>query len=228
MRGGKVPKNSVHQGGIGISRHQSSFSLFTCYGEIDRLVKPLRKFSRNSVGILDEDDLKDGANELAPIGIVVPPHRRIRSWIGFLGRPFKGAVPTHTGSNVLLFQYRVQGLRRSPPISRSVPIQQIQRILTGLADLRTTLLKVVMVLLVVSRITLPWYISWSMKQFRILIPELLVRIHHFLKLCTRGVVQRRGTDVVRSFKGPTLREAIQDQCQTNYASTEHFSPISWQ
>jgi hypothetical protein len=63
-----------------------------------------------------------------------------------------------------------------------------------------------------------------MQQFGIVIPEFLVRIHHLLKLCARGVAQQRGTGVVRSFKRPALCKATKKQCQTNYVSTEHLLP----
>ena len=102
MGGGKIPERAVHQGDVAVGLFQPPVLNLTVDGKVDGSVEPIGERGRNAIGILDENHLEGGADEVAPVRVITGKRNRARRRLWLLWCSLEGAVPLLAGSAVLL------------------------------------------------------------------------------------------------------------------------------
>lgn len=143
--GSEIPEGAIHEGNVGVGGEEAPLLHLAEDGAIDGAEHANGEVARDAVGILDQDHLKGGSDELAPVGVVVAPHRSVvAGGIGLLGGATKGAVPGFVPIEELFFENGFETLGGAGAIAFAVTHQEAERITAGLADhvLRTRIVAV--------------------------------------------------------------------------------------
>ncbi len=105
VMGGEVPEGTVHEGDVGVGGGEAVLVGFAEDGVVDGLVEAGGERGGDAVGELGKDDLEGGADEVAPVGVVLDVVSVVgEGGGGLFGRAFEGAEPGGGGVGELVVE----------------------------------------------------------------------------------------------------------------------------